>query len=202
MSKNIILKNHVQLEQNIEESIKYGLKLIELKTELLNSTEKTIVIEGLLLRACAYWEKFLEAEVIYLIEMDKSKLIEELELPCNSVLNRKIIKSILFSNVYRDFHDIDKSKTFFRTFITDNYNLFKKLTNEQIKKTQTVYKLRNYLVHYSEFSKRKLQQEYINNYKYSVFMAPGKFLIKSSGKYFEKLIHNFSIMSATMKKDL
>lgn len=202
MSKNIILKNHVQLEQNIEESIKYGLKLIELETELLNSGEKTIVIEGLLLRACAYWEKFLEAEVIYLIEMDKSKLIEELELPCNSVLSRKIIKSILFSNVYRDFHDIEKSKTFFRTFITDNYNLFKKLTNEQIKKTQTVYKLRNYLVHYSEFSKRKLQQEYINNYKYSVFTAPGKFLIKSSGKHFEKLIHNFSIMSATMKKDL
>ena len=117
-------------------------------------------------------------------------------------MSRKIIKSILFSNVYRDFHDIEKSKSFFKTFITDKYNLFKKLTNEQIKKTQTVYKLRNYLVHYSEFSKRKLQQEYINNYKYSVFMAPGKFLIKSAGKHFEKLIHNFSIMSATMKKDL
>ncbi|MBU4444303.1 hypothetical protein KJ656_04365, partial [bacterium] len=160
MSLRVILENHKLLEKNIEEIIKYGLRLIERNSTSFSVKEKTIIIEGLLLRACAYWERFLEAEVIFLIELDQSKLREYLELPSSQKLNRQLIKAILFSDSYRSFQDIEKSKRFFRSFIANNYNLFDKLTNEQIKKNQMAYKLRNYLAHYSEFAKKKLQQQY------------------------------------------
>lgn len=202
MNKRSILKNHNLLEENIEEVIKYGLKLIEGKSDHFKDKEKTIVIESLLLRACAHWERFLETEVIYLISMDLSKLKEQLELPPKQKLNRQLIKAILFSDSYKRFQDIERSKSFFKTYIADSYNLFKKLPNDQINKSQMVYKLRNYLVHYSEFAKKKLQQEYEKTYHYSVFMQPGRFLRKENGKYFEKLIHNFCLMSATMKGKL
>jgi hypothetical protein len=202
MSVRAILENHKLLEKNIEEIIKYGLRLMERSSTSFNVKEKTIIIEGLLLRACAYWERFLEAEVIFLIELEQSKLREYLELPSIQKLNRQLIKAILFSDSYRSFQDIEKSKGFFRSFIANNYNLFNKLTKGQIRKNQMTYKLRNYLAHYSEFAKKKLQQQYKKTYSYSRFMQPGRFLMKENGKHFEDLIHNFCLMSATMKRSL
>ncbi len=205
MSGKNITKNHRILEESIEEIITYGLEIISSnfeKSKLFGEKEKITIIEGLLLRACAIWEKFIETEIIYLVNMDKSYLLNELELPQNSVLNLKMIKAILFANSYRDFHDIERSKNFFRTFISDKYNLFDEITSDQIRKIKIVYKLRNYLAHYSEFSKKKLHKEYIKIYNYSNFMEPGRFLIKNNGEYFENLIHNFCLVSATMEKKI
>lgn len=201
-----IKKNHKILEDNLEEIIKYGIDIIDSKKNskynALNKTEKKIIIEGLLLRACAIWEKFLEAEVVLLTEMDKSKLLEEFELPKDTFLTQKVIKSMLFSNFYRNFHDIERAKGFFNTFIVKQWNLFDTIAKEQVEKINMVYKLRNYLAHYSDFAKRKLKVEYEVKYQYSKFMEPGIFLIKSKGKYFENLIHNFILVSAKMKSKI
>ena len=133
MSIKSILKNHQILEEDIERIIRYGLSIIDKKSKrsnFFNVDEKNVIIEGLLLRACATWERFLEKEIIYLVDMDKSMLLEEFELPSNTKLNQKIIKAILFSTGYRDFHDIERSKIFFRTFIVNKYNLFVKIREQ------------------------------------------------------------------------
>ena len=65
-----------------------------------------------------------------------------------------------------------------------------------------VYKLRNYLAHYSDFSKKKLFEEYVKTYNYKKFLEPGRFLLKNDGLHFENLIHNFSLASVTMKKHI
>ncbi|MBD3338365.1 MAG: hypothetical protein GF353_04620 [Candidatus Lokiarchaeota archaeon] len=205
MSKKLITKNHKYLENSIEDIIKYGIEIISFKSiesKILPLKEKSIIIEGLLLRACAIWEKFLETEVVYLVNIDRSKLMKEFEISSNRSLNLNIIKAILFSNKYRDFHDIERSKSFFKRYIVDDYNLFSKLTSEQINKIKMVYKLRNYLAHYSEFSKKLLLTEYRQTYNYSKFLEPGKFLIKNNGTHFENLIHNFCLISATMERYL
>lgn len=205
MSILSILSNHNSLENDIEQIIKYGLEIIDRnsqKAKLFTIHEKGIIIEGLLLRACARWESFLEIEVVSLVSMDKNKLLDELDLPANSTVNQRVIKAILFSTSYRDFHDLERSKGFFRRFITDKYNFFDKISNEQIHMSRMVYKLRNYLAHYSEFAKKQLEQEYQKTYGYSVFMTPGRFLMRKSGEHFEKLIHNFSLISSTMKGSL
>jgi hypothetical protein len=199
MSKSLILNNHEILERDIEEIIKYGLNIIK-TIKPSNKREVQFIIEGLLLRACAIWEKFIETEVIYLVDLDKSKILDEFDLPVHTNLNKKLIKTILFSDLYRDFHDIDKSKSFFKTYIADHNNLFKLLNNDQINKIKMIYKSRNYLAHYSEFARKKLLKEYNKSYGYMKFMEPGIFLIKSKGKHFENLLHNFVLISATMKK--
>jgi len=200
--KTLILKNHTQLEHSIENIIHHGLELIRSKLYLLNNEKKNLIIEGLLLRECAYWEKFIEIEVVYLVEIDQNKIIREFDLPSNVNLNRRVIKAMLFSNTYKSFHDIERSMSFFKTYIAGNFNLFNDLTKDQLKKTLMLYTLRNYLAHYSEFSEKKLRQEYRNTYGYSKFMQPGKFLTKDAGKHFEGLVHNFSLMSAKMRSSL
>ncbi len=206
MSKKLIITNHKNVERELELIIKYGLEII-IPNKIspfsdFEKKKKQVIVEGLFLKACAVWEKFVETEVVLLVNMDITKLLEEFELPMNTVLNPKIVKSMIFSNLYRDFNDIDKSKNFFKTFIVPTFNLFESITNEQLKKIRIVYKLRNYLAHYSEFAKKKLLQEYLKNYKSNNFKDPGNFLMENSGKYFEKLIHNFCLSSSKMREKL
>ena len=75
--KRLILKNHSTVENNIEEIVKFGIEII---SSNFNKKQKTILIESLLLKACAIWEKFLETEIIYLVYLDPSKFCERLEL--------------------------------------------------------------------------------------------------------------------------
>lgn len=113
-----------------------------------------------------------------------------------------MIKAILFSNSYRDFHDTERSKSYYEKIISDKYNVFEFINNEQIKKVNFTYKMRNYLSHYSDFSKRKLFEGYKKEYKYKRFLEPGLFLFKGKGENFIKLIHNFKLISIVMKKEL
>ena len=206
MNKKIILRNHKNLEENLERIIKYGLEIIKPSRTSpyidIDKDERAIIIEGLFLRACAVWEKFLETEVVLLAYMDTTRLLDEFQLPMQTGLSQKVIKSMIFSNLFRDFNDIERSKGLFRAFIVDDYNLFESLTTDQLKKIGIVYKLRNYIAHYSEFAKKKLLQEYAKTYKISKFKEPGSFLIKNSGMYYEKLIHNFCLASSKMKAKL
>ena len=72
MSIKSIRKNHLDFEENIKELITYGIGLIiddSNKTKnKISRKEKTILIESLLLRSCAYWEKFIEKDIILLID--------------------------------------------------------------------------------------------------------------------------------------
>lgn len=160
-----------------------------------------MLIEALLLRACALWENFIENEMVLLITLDPSKLLKEFDLPLNTNINSKLIRAIIFSDHYRDFHDIDRSMGFFERVIVDKNNSFKKITNSQKQKINFTYKLRNYLAHYSEFSKTNLFRSYNQPpYNYRKFLEPGRFLLKQKGKHFEDLVHNFKMSSITMKK--
>ena len=70
MSIRSILINHNSLENDIEQIIKYGLEIIDRnskKAKVFTTYEKRIIIEGLLLRACARWESFLEIEVVSVV---------------------------------------------------------------------------------------------------------------------------------------
>lgn len=203
MSIKSIRKNHLDFEENIKELITYGIGLIiddfNKTKNKISRKEKTILIESLLLRSCAYWEKFIEKDIILLIDLEKDKFIKYYELTPKTNLNLKMIRAILYGDKYLDFHDIKHYKSLFSKIIVDKYNSFKRINCEQMKKIKISYTLRNYLSHYSEYSKKILFKMYKNNYTYRYFQEPGLFLLKEKGKHFENLLHNYVLVSVNMK---
>lgn len=195
-----ILDHHDRFENQIEKIIKYGLDIISDRNYKVN--EKEIILEGLLLRTCALWEKFLATEIVYLISFDPRKLLQQIELPANYSLTVKLIKAILFTNRFIDFNDIEKTKHYFKIYLVNEKNPFNNISSHFFHRIKFTYRLRNYLAHYSAYSKRKLKEELVNKYNYALFVEPGKLLRKQKGKYFEQLIHNFSLISASMRKSI
>ena len=196
-------RNHTQFEDAIEHIIRYAQDIIaDLPyKKKMSSNEKEMLIEALLLRACALWESFIEREIVFLINLDPSKLLREFDLPKGTNFDTKLIRAIIFSDHYRDFHDIDRSMSFFDRVIVDKNNSFRKIIGPQKGKINFTYKLRNYLAHYSEFSKLILCRAYQKApYNYSRFLKPGVFLIKQKRKHFEDLVNNFRMSSICMRK--
>ncbi len=206
MSISSIKRNHLKFEKNLNELIEYGLEIITenvtVKKDKISKKEKNILLESLLLRSCAYWENFLEKEIIILINLNSDKFKLNMELPSDIKLNLKLIRAILYGDEYRDFHDIKHFRNYFSKILVEEYNPFTNITNEQLNKINITYTIRNYLSHYSEYSKKKLYQTYVDNFKYKIFQEPGIFLLKEKGKYFENLIHNFVLVSANMRSFL
>src|SRR4030042_3433314 len=99
-----IFKNHTQFESTIENIIRYAQDIIaDLPyKKKMPTNEKKMLIEALLLRACALWENFIEKEVVLLIGLDPGKLLIEFDLPKSTDFNNKIIRAIIFSDHYRD----------------------------------------------------------------------------------------------------
>jgi len=206
ISKKTILGNHEQFESKIEDIIKYGLELINDrlpgKMDKKSKEEKSMLLEALLLRSCAVWESFVENEIVLLVSLEPANLNKEMGLPEHSKQSVKLVRALLFCGRYRDYWNMEQSKSTFRRVITDKYNLFSKIKTEQINKLNFIYKMRNYLSHYSGFSRKELLKAYDKTYKREKFLQPGYFLMKEKGKYFENLIHNFKLISISMRQTL
>jgi len=206
MSKNAIFENHEKFENNIQNIIKYGLEIVDnklpYKLEKKSNEEKSMLLEALVLRSCSLWASFVENEVILLANLDSSKLKNEMGLPQKTKLNLKLIRALLFSDSYRSYYNVEHSKSEFKKIFAEEYNLFNEIQNEQIKNISFVFKIRNYLSHYSAFSRKQLFIAYQKVFNYKRFLEPGQFLMKQEGKSFEKLIHNFKMVSIVMKNKL
>lgn len=206
MSLRSLIRNHENFEKKINQLIEYGIEIIDdklpYKTNKRSIEEKAMLLEALLLRSCAFWESFLEKEVVYAIARAPSNFKKQVGLPDNTRLNLKLIRAILFSDKYKDFHDIERSRSYFNKIIRKEMNPFLGITPTQRQKIIFTYKIRNYLSHYSEFSKKKLMEAYKKNCGYRLFKEPGSFLMKEKGKYFENLIHNYTLVSVNMKEKI
>jgi hypothetical protein len=206
MSSKSILNNHLDFDNKINELIRQGLVLVSgglpNKPIGISENEKGIFLEALLLRSCAYWESFMENEIVYLINLKPDKFKRHLGLPLNTRLNIKLIRAILYSDSYKDYHDLEHYRNYLKKIIDDSNNPFPDITGQRIKKISFTYKMRNYLSHYSDFSKKKLLEAYINDYGYQRFLEPGSFLLKNKGDNFEKLVHNFLLISVSIKRSL
>ncbi len=196
-----ILKNHEQFESGVEEIIQYAQELIAdlpYRTRL-SAKEKHILLESLILRICALWEKFIEAQIISTICLDTRRLLEVMELKPNTKLNPELVRAVIFSDTFRSFRNIDNLIYYSQKVVVEKYNPFRRITQSQKKNIHFTYKIRNYLSHYSGFSKRALFSAYKKIYRYKRFLEPGKFLLKHRGKHFEDLAKSFKMTSMHIK---
>lgn len=201
MKTKQILKIHDDFETKIENIIQYGLIIIQ-SSSATSKNEHIIISEGLLLRSCALWESFIEELVVHLISLDVNFFKKNMGLAITDKINKRIIRAILYRDRYQDFNNISSYKGQIKKYIVEKNNSFANITTEQIKKMEFTYTMRNYLSHYSQYSKRKLLQLYKLDYHLNNFHEPGSFLRKSNGKNFEDLLHNFALTSVSMRKKM
>lgn len=195
------MHNHEDFEENIEKILQYVQEIIANLPFRRATTkdEQFLILESLILRACALWEKFLETELLLAVSYDSVKLIKEMNLRSTDKLNLELVRAILLSDSYRDFHDLERSNSFFRKYIVDKWNPFNKISGRQTKKIQFTYSIRNYLSHYSKFAKKKLLESYKKEYNLSLFPEPGQFLYAKKCARFKDLVENFKFCSINMK---
>jgi hypothetical protein len=197
-----ILSNHEQFESAVEDIIQYVQEIIaDLPyKKVMLTKEKHILLEALILKICAMWEKFIEEELILSICLDTRGLLQVTGLDEKTKLNENLVRAIVFSDTYRDFHDVDKLISYSKKVIGERYNPFIKIKSYWKEDILFVYKIRNYLSHYSEYSKRTLFTAYKKKHEYRRFLEPGKFLLKNKGKHFEDLAKSFKMASIHMKE--
>ena len=197
-----ILRNHEQFESAVEDIIRYAQEIIaDLPYKnAMSAKEKHILLEALILKICALWEKFIEQELIFVICLNTKKLLQVMGLDEKMKLNPQLVRAIIFSDTFRPFHDIDNLIYFSKKMVEQKYNPFIRITPSQKRNILFTYKIRNYLSHYSGYSKRVLFSAYKKIYGYERFLEPGKFLLKDKGKHFEDLAKSFKMASLHMKK--
>lgn len=155
--------NHYLLEKNVTDLIKNGLEIISGNFSIKGCKEKHLqemLLESFLLRSCAYWEQFLEKEIILLIRKKSEYFKRYYDLPKGTPVNMNLIRAILLGDKYKDFHDLQSLKSYFSKIIHRSVNPFDDIMAEQLEKISFTYNLRNYLSHYSAYSKRKLHLSY------------------------------------------
>jgi hypothetical protein len=168
LQKEFIL-NHKKLENNVDDLIINGLEIVSDNFQIKNQSHKNLkelLLESFLLRSCAYWENFLEKEIILLVQLNPDIFMVHFNLQQNVLLNENLIRAILIGDKYRDWHDIQALKSYFQKIINPDLNPFTELSLEQVEIVNFTYTLRNYLSHYSEYSKKKL----FNTYKKNIFI--------------------------------
>jgi len=200
MSIRLLSKNHSSFEDNIKNLITYGLEIIHEDSPKTSREEKAMLLEALLLRSCALWENFVEKEIVLAIKLNSAKFKHNLGLPANTKLTVKLIRAILYSDRYQDYHDIERSRGYLRKILSHEQNPFESVTKERRERISFTFKIRNYLSHYSDYSRKKLLEAYEKHHNLKRFTEPGVFLLKGKGAFFEKLIHNFILVSVSMKK--
>jgi len=197
-----ILKNHEQFESAVEDIVAYAQEVIAdlpYKNQI-SVKEKHILLEALILKMCALWGKFVEEELVYAAYLNTKKLSQLMGVNINTKLTTEITRALIFSDTYRSFRGIDDLIHFSKKVIEDQYNPFTQITLSQKNNILFTYKIRNYLSHYSRYSRRALFSAYKERYNYTRFLEPGKFLLKDKGKRFEDLSKNFKMTSIHMKK--
>lgn len=201
MIRTNIEKNHLQFEKRIEEILNYASNLVHdiPQYRRVQASEKALILESLILRACAFWESFLENELVLCAHSDQSRIKTTMNILQRGKLPKELIRALIFSDRYLDLHDIHRIKSVFKRFTSDGFNPISKISSAQTRKITFTYSMRNYLSHYSAFSRRAFQARLVKDYQVSKFTEPGKFLLSGNGERFNDLISHLKFASINMR---
>ena len=191
MRKADLKKNHDPLDESIARYRSFLEKIIAAQRVIGSAQEKRDIAESVLLRLCANWERFLDEHLVDCVNVDSSRLGEFLGVRVPAHPSKDLCTGLIFGGGYRDFQSFGALKGFSRKLLPDGSNPFLQVTPMQAKRLNEVYKIRNYLSHYSATAKRALQRMYEDEYDMNRFLQPGHFLLAYDAKrlwaYFDAL---------------
>jgi len=182
MRKADFKKNHLEFERWI---IWYGdflKKLIEAKKVVTSDFEKMELVEALVLRCAVRWEVLIEDDIIASLNHDSSAYANNLGLRLRKHLTRDESEAMIIGHRYMDFKSVADVKKFAKKYLVPKYNPFEHIPSPNAEKIDEFMIFRNFLAHYSGYSKRAYRKMMVKKYSYTRVPEPGAFLIKVNPK--------------------
>ncbi len=111
MRKADLTKNHRWFEGVVFRYDDYLNRLLNAR-RVVRAHDKKEIAEGTVLKLCAYWESFVDRELLDCVNIDSTKLAAYLELKLPKHLKRALCRAIVFGDRFLDFRSIGNLKDF------------------------------------------------------------------------------------------
>lgn len=199
MRKSDLKKNHQQFDTAISRYRQFIDKIINAQRVVSTAQEKRDIAESVMLRLCAIWEYFIDEHLIDCVNCDHSKLNEHLGVSISPNPSKDLCQALVFGDGYKDFRSFGDLKGFTKKLLPDDGNPFLAVSGAHTRKIDEVYKIRNYLSHYSSKARRSLHAMYKTEYQLKRFFEPGFFLLANSAQRLWAYFDAFEGASGDMK---
>ena len=199
MRKSDLRARHDSFDSVVARYRSFSAKIINARRVIGTAEEKRDLAESVVLRLVANWESFVDEHLVACVNCDHSKLNEFLgvTVPGNPDVN--LCRALLFGDGYRDFQNIGTLIKFSKRLLPDKSNPFLAINKSHKSKIDDIYKLRNYLAHYSTKSRRVLWQMYKARYRYKRWIESGRFLLGNGSQHLWECFDAFSGASKDMR---
>jgi hypothetical protein len=157
-------------------------RLIGAKHIVRTKFEKMELLEALVLRCAARWERLVEEDIITSLNRASSGYAKELGLKLRPHLSRDEALAMLVGHRYLDFRGVNEVKNFAKKHLVAKYNPFKTISKSSVKRIDDFLAMRNLLAHYSTLSWRNYRRLMKSKFKYRRVPEPGAFLIRINPK--------------------
>ena len=198
MRKSDLKKNHVALDAAFARYRAFMDKIINAQRVISTTDEKRDIAESVLLRICAYWERFIDEHLVDCVNRDHTKLSAHFAVTIPPNPSWELCHALIIGASYKDFRSFGDLKGFSKKILPDNSNPFLQITPAHTKKIDEVYSIRNYLSHYSAASSRALMNVYRTEYDMRRFLEPGQFVLAYNAQRLWAYFDAFEGASADM----
>ena len=198
MRKADLRKSHRALETTLERQADFARRVLGAKRVISGAADKRDLMEAILLRVCARWERFVETQLVVCVNRNPQKLGEYLQADVPAHPSKSLCRALLYGRGYRDFKSCGELKGTARAALPPAKNPFDRIRSEDESLIDEAFQIRNYLSHYSDHARRKLARVYLERYKLRRFREPGQFLAAEGGRRLLAFIAAFQSASKSM----
>lgn len=182
MRKSDLLKNHEPFEAALARYRGFIERVIAAEQVISTTQEKRDVAESVLLRLCAQWEKFVDEHLVDCVNRDASRLSRHFEVTIPEHPSWDLCHALIVGAGYTDFRSFGDLKGYAKKLLPDESNPFLVVRPQYTKKIDEVFRIRNYLSHYSASARKSLMQMYRTEYEMERFLEPGQFVLAYDAK--------------------
>lgn len=199
MRKSDLGRNHEPFDAAVSRYRQFMDKVINAQRVVSTAQEKRDLAESVMLRLCANWESFIDEHLVDCVNCDHSQLGEYLGVSIPPNPTKDLCQALVFGDGYKDFRSFGELKGYTKKLLPDDSNPFLAVSAAHTRKIDEVYKIRNYLSHYSSKAYRSLHAMYKTEYQLKRFYEPGFFLLANSARRLWVYIDAFEGASTNMK---
>lgn len=199
MKKSDLRARHTIFDSSITRYRSFSEKILYAQRVIGTAEEKRDLAESVVLRVVANWEKFVDDHLVACVNRDHSQLNQFLGVTVPKHPDVDLCRALIFGDRYRNFGNVGDLVGFSKQLLPSKSNPFLAISNSHRTKIDDVYKIRNYLAHYSARSSRDLWKMYKFRYRYVRWIEPGRFLLANSGQRLWECFDAFEGASNDMK---